>query len=571
MGLIRNSSIRVKLILSFLVITLLSCVIGYVGIGGTKFINKNASEMYTDYLKSIDNLHLIKENVMEGELVLQKMAQTKDDDALGRLVQYMDSLVSLGIAQMDEYKLVPLDESEVEIWEGLEEKLYNYSIERASVIEVLQNDKPADPYELINGLQSHMNLVFEDINGLIKINRDLAQGQSEYNTDVYIRTSTFMYIIVIISLVAAILFGYLLSRYVSRAIDKGLRFSEALGNGDLSFEIEEPKSRDELGKLISALKLAQEKMKSIIIEISSKSQDVSAASEELSATIEEMNSTFESISNNTSVVVDNIQGINSSTEELTATIQEVNSGITQLASNSSEGNDESARIKDRAGVIKVQGQESKKVADSILNEKEQSILAAIEEGKVVNEISIIAESIASISSQTNLLALNAAIEAARAGESGRGFAVVADEIRKLAEESQRYVTGIQSVVEKVGFAFTNLSINAQDILDFVDENVRKDYDLLIDTGINYEKDSVFVNNLSQETAAMAEELNASTEEITSVIESVASSINSTSLNSDQIINGMNETLTALEQIATSAENQAVIAEELNNLIHTFKL
>ena len=67
----------------------------------------------------------------------------------------------------------------------------------------------------------------------------------------------------------------------------------------------------------------------------------------------------------------------------------------------------------------------------------------LKNGKVVDNIKIMADTIGSIAEQTNLLALNAAIEAARAGEQGKGFAVVAEEVRKLAEQSSQAVTGIQ--------------------------------------------------------------------------------------------------------------------------------
>lgn len=567
---INNGSIKTKLIAGFLIISIFVGAVGLLGTSNMKKINKTAELMYDNNLKSIDDLHIIKENMLNIIVTLQHLAQENDRDRMKELAQDITDATESNQQIMQRFEGRGLSSEEREMWEGFKQNTEHYKGRLNRILGVIGYNTEATATS-IKSLDEFTNQMFEKLDGLIFSNQEAAKRQAEGNNKSYKIAATTMNIILIGSFVVAIGLGMFLSIGISKGIKKGLEFAEALGNGDLRFQLIESKSNDELGRLTKALKEAQEKIKTTIVEISSESAGVSASSEELSATIEEINSTFETISNNTLEIIDDIQEINAATEELTATIQEVNSGVTQLASSSSDGNDESAKIKERAEKIKVQGQESKTVADSLLKEKREAILNAIEEGKVVNEISVIAESIASIASQTNLLALNAAIEAARAGDAGRGFAVVADEIRKLAEQSNAYVVEIQKVVGDVESAFNNLSNNSRDTLEFINDNVRKDYDLLIDTGINYEKDAVFVNGLSQETAAMAEELNASTEEIASVIQNVANNMNHASLNSEQIMSGMKETLSALEQVASAADHQAAIAEKLNNLIHLFKI
>lgn len=568
---IRDSSIKIKLGVGFSIIIIFLGVIGLLATLSIREVNNNASIMYHDNLQSIDNLHLLKENIIHGELILQHVKQMADRNKLNELWEKIDSLANEDKVIIERLQDKVVSDEEKIIWSDLMESLEEYRIKRDQVRERVNASNGIASARAIDGLAEFSDRVFDEINALILVNQNRAAARNQSNYSLYRSTIVFIITIGIVSFIIATALGIYLSATISTAVRKGLQFAEALGDGDLRMQIQESKSKDELGRLLTALAEAQRKIKMTITQIASESSEVSASSEELAATIEEINSTFENISNNAAGVVDGIQDVNASTEELTATIQEINSSVTQLASKSLDGNIESATIKERAKTIKLQGEESSIIADELLTEKEQDILNAIEEGKIVEEISIIADSIASIAEQTNLLALNAAIEAARAGESGRGFAVVAEEIRKLAEQSQSYVTGIQSVVGNVGLAFNNISLHSKDILKFIDERVRKDYELLIATGERYEKDAVFVAELSQETAAMAEELNASTEEIAAVIQNVANNTNESSHNTQAIMVGMNETMEALEQIAVAAEDQADTAEKLNHLIQLFKV
>ncbi|TGK22989.1 hypothetical protein EHO98_06895 [Leptospira stimsonii] len=64
------------------------------------------------------------------------------------------------------------------------------------------------------------------------------------------------------------------------------------------------------------------------------------------------------------------------------------------------------------------------------------------------EMKLIASLIKQISERINLLALNAAIESARAGAYGRGFSVVAKEVGALAQETDKSMKTIESLIEK---------------------------------------------------------------------------------------------------------------------------
>lgn len=568
---IRDTSLRSKLIVGFIIINILLIAIGVVGTMGIRAVNNNSALMYDEYLQSVDDLHQIRENLLHADIVLQHIKQAKTLDSINVMVDIVNELVVQTSEIITRYEARDMDEVEKEPWNKLKEDLEEYRVERNKILNALSNGSELDYGDAIDELTQYSNPVYAGIEYMIEMNQDLAKEADVVNNNLYKSATSFMLIIIIVALGIAVSLATYLVLYIPSAAKKGLDFALALGEGDLTFTIEDINSNDELGRLIHALREAQNKMKLAVGQIATESEEVSASSEELSATIEEVNATFDTISHNTLGVVNDINEINAAMEALTATMEEVNSAVTQLSSSSSDGNTEATKIKARAESIKIQGQKSKNIADDLLKEKGFAIENAIEEGKVVHEISLIAESIASIARQTNLLALNAAIEAARAGESGRGFSVVAEEIRKLAEQSNEYVTGIQSVIENVVLAFTNLSLNAQDIIEFIEKNVGNDYDLLINTGERYEQDAIFVDGISQETAAMAEELNASTEEIATTIMGIARNMDNASSNSNEVITEMKETTLALDQIVAAAENQAETAVRLNQLIRTFKI
>ncbi|MDK2830080.1 MAG: methyl-accepting chemotaxis protein [Clostridium butyricum] len=459
---------------------------------------------------------------------------------------------------------------EKKIFDTFNAELLQYRTLRENVIGFIHAENFSEAEKQYLEISKVRNEMFDSLSKLIEINLNEAKLANDNINSIYTASNRIMTILSIIGFILAIIIGLVLSKDINTPLQIIKLFGEKLANYDLSYEFKLTRE-DEFGQTGAALFKAQDNIKELVNTIVENSQNMSASSEELSATVEELTSKALSIDEAVNNIASNMQEASAGTEEISASIQEVDSSINILSQKAMDGSGNANSAKERATKVKNNSQKALKEAKEISEEKQQRMVRVIEDGKVVDNIRVMADIIADISEQTNLLALNAAIEAARAGEMGKGFAVVAEEVRTLAEQSSDAVKNIQETIIKVQDAFKNSIDTGSDILEFINKDVNAQFEAYEKTGNQYYDDSDFVSNMSEEIAAMSEEVTATVGQVSEAIQNMAEATQKSSGHAEAIKENMNETTQGLEQVALTSQSQAELAQKLNEIVQKFKI
>ncbi len=325
-------------------------------------------------------------------------------------------------------------------------------------------------------------------------------------------------VVTLLALIVAVLLAYAASRIIARPVMELADTAQRISQGDLTHRALKV-SDDEIGALsesfntmasnlertMKSLQQSQEKLKTVVDTVGSRSRTVmdrvdeqraiidetyrsidhlnggvrkitdnvealSASSEETSSSMLEMVASMEEVSRHTDTLFSSVEETASATTEMVSSINEVDqnvvyltnfvtdtsSSMIEMSASIAQVETNAARSYDLTLAVASAAESGMKAVRETIDGMEQirqsvadanAVISRLGErsvaiGKILNVIEDVAE-------QTNLLALNAAILAAQAGEYGKGFSVVAAEIRELSERTASSTRDIGNLIGAV--------------------------------------------------------------------------------------------------------------------------
>lgn len=522
-------------------------------------ITTSSQELMNNQVEETNTIHSIYDDYLDMYVNLYAHVDTKVTAIMDKRAEEIYEKREDMWDKMEIYKAGITSEEVQATYDTIESRLISFDECVDKVIEAsAKSDKETAALLITNNLSMLNDTIQNGMQTLLNYSAaELEAGKTDLQETAN-RSGNVITAVMILLVVAAILVTIIAIRIIVVPIRKiatvinGMIEDIHNGQGDLTSRVP-VKTKDEISVLAKGVNEFLDILQDMIGGVISCGKEIDRQQQNVNAVVDKTNKNAGETSGTMEELAASMEEVSATAAYVNENTKQAEESVKQMVDSAVHGTEFADEIRNRAQKLQKLAQDSKESASGMIKEFDVTLQASIDDSRKIENIDSLTGEILSIASKTNLLALNASIEAARAGEAGRGFAVVADEIRVLADNSKETANNIQEISQEVVAAVMTLADNARSLVDFINERILPDYEILENTGEQYLNDSITVDR-------MMTEIRDSMEKVGGVMQSVAES-------NDNITNNVQESAQSVMEVVG---NTTALADNMQDIINALE-
>lgn len=289
------TSIRKKLLFSYLSLVALILLMGIIGIYNIREVYDNSNEIYVNNLTSVDYLKSINQNVKEIDRCIISMMSDLDLEYHDSYVTTIEKLQEENSRLMEQYSNLRVTKLEERRYNQCRLSILTFNKQIQSIMESLEagnTEAATGSYE--QELMPVKACTYELIEAVVELSTANAQKRNDNNQRIYRQLRRIITIAMILSVIIAIIITIKMSDYFTSKLAAIRRLAKRISEYNISDDIR-GMSNDEFGETMEALNDSQFMMRELVERIIDESAIISDAGEEVSLAVRKSGQRIENV------------------------------------------------------------------------------------------------------------------------------------------------------------------------------------------------------------------------------------------------------------------------------------